>query len=87
MAANVTTASNSYSIAGKWFPYYCKPMYLGTTDNDDAEDGNNYVTQSYGVSDVQIGAYCTSEHNCGFWYDLLFCGIIGYGMVWCVGIT
>jgi len=69
---NITIASNASQAAGKWLPYYYKPFLLGTTGNADGTDGQQYITQTVGGSDVEIQGSCTSDANTGYYYILEF---------------
>ena len=68
-------ASNANSAANKWVPYYWKTFALGRMgDGSGSTDGNTYITQEVGTSAVAMKGFCTSSHNCGYYYKLVFSG-------------
>jgi hypothetical protein len=74
---NVLIASNANSVANKWVPYYWKTFNLGRRgDGNGSTDGNTYITQEVGTSAVAMTGFCTSSHNCGYYYMLIF-GSVG----------
>lgn len=72
--ANVTIASNAYGRGNIWLPYNHKPFYLGTTGDKNATDGDMYVSQTTGTSDVEVHAELIDEYNCNYYYELCFDG-------------
>ena len=69
----VELADNYKEIAGKWFPYYYKPFYLGSVGMSDSDDLENYIEQTAGGSDGTIDkGWCTHSHNCGYKYEIEF---------------
>ncbi len=72
--ANVTIASNSAGMAGKWLPYYCKPFNLGYANAvGSSDDGTTYISKVTAGGTLQaIGGLCTSEYNTGFYYTITF---------------
>jgi len=74
--ADVLLSSNSTGMNGKWVPYIYKPFFIGqfTAPDNTGDDGEAYIsrTDSTGSTDVNISAVCTSPHNCGYYYLLVF---------------
>jgi hypothetical protein len=72
--ASTLTASNIDSVVGKWKPYYFKPFLLGAADDSGAgsTDGVEYITQTTGSSAENLTGMCTSSHNCGFYYKIVW---------------
>tara|TARA_R100000995_G_scaffold83480_1_gene59517 strand:- start:881 stop:1858 length:978 start_codon:yes stop_codon:yes gene_type:complete len=70
--ANVTVASNAYGRGNVWLPYNHKPFYLGTTGDKNATDGDMYVSQTTGTSDIEVHAELIDEYNCNYYYELCF---------------
>ena len=73
---SLLTSGNVSGMNGKWLPYIYKPFFLGVFSTTDAtgDDSETYIsrTDSTGSGDVEIAAICTSTHNCGYYYTLVF---------------
>ena len=72
-------ASNHAAMAGKWLPYYFKPFLLGRQGSGaGSTDAEIYITQTVGSSNELLYGSCTSDHNCGFYYLLIFANTLNF---------
>ena len=67
-----TRAKNYKKRVGKWKPYMNKPFYLGTTMNNDGEDGGNYIWDPLSRTQPTMKAYCDDELNAHCCYKIYF---------------